>query len=78
MKDPVCFELKLALALEAVSERDLITDEHRNLYGEGFLAGFDKAMDLEESKQNKGMIKDETSTKSPKIIIRRNRNASSS
>jgi hypothetical protein len=65
--------LKLKLAVEAVDERDLISHEHRNYYGEGFLAGFDKAMELAE--QRYGELKDEAPTKSPstgpKIIIRR-------
>lgn len=39
-------KLMLKLAVEAVEERDLISDESRRLYGEGFMAGFCKAREM--------------------------------
>lgn len=39
-------KLKEKLALEAIELRDLIKDESRNLFGEGFIAGFERAREL--------------------------------
>jgi hypothetical protein len=73
--EALTLELKLRLALEAVTERRLFKSDERNIYGEGFLAGFDKAMELAfsswSSVLNKKDIKDETTTKNTKVIIRR-------
>lgn len=39
-------KLKIKLAVLAVEERDIISDDNRRLYGEGFLAGFDGALEV--------------------------------
>jgi hypothetical protein len=39
-------KLKEKLAKEAVERRDIISNENREFYGEGFLEGFKKAREL--------------------------------
>ena len=39
-------KLKLKLAMDAVEEKDLFANENRNLYGAGYLAGFEKAREM--------------------------------
>lgn len=66
--------LKFRYAIQAASQIDFSCDEHKNFYGEGWLAGWDKAMevmkpDLKLNEHLEGMKNESKSTR--KVIRRR-------